>query len=88
VFDFVGVFVGVDAEVAEVAAFAAEGDVVVEAEGGRRAGVWGGVGFFDGGCVFVGPEGEGRVVGDEVVARAGAGFLGWCGGVGHGSRCV
>jgi len=69
--DLVGVLVGVDPEVAEMAALPAEGDVGVQAEpGGVRARVLvehgleslEGIGF---------PEGEGRVVGDEVVPGGG-----------------
>ena len=69
-FDFAGVLIGIDLEVAEVAAFAAEGDVDVDAEGGAGDGgaVEGGFGFVE---LFGAPEGEGRVVGDEVVAFPG-----------------
>ncbi len=85
--DLVGVLVGVNAEVAEVAAFPAKRDVMIEAERGHFAGRGGGVGFLDGGGVFLRPEGKRRIVRDEIVARAGAGFLGWCGdGIRHERR--
>src|SRR5262249_54002203 len=65
-----GVLVGVDAEVAEFAALAAERDVQVESQRRRGVGrrVQNGVGVDE----VVGlPGREGRVVGDEVIAEAG-----------------
>jgi hypothetical protein len=69
-FDFVGVFVGVDAEVAELTAFSAEGDVEVEAQAGV---ILRGVieGLIDGGELGGRPDGEWGVVGDEVAADLG-----------------
>src|SRR5205085_2630220 len=68
--DVAGVLVGVDAEVAKFAAFAAKGNVQVQAQ--RRIGpgrtVQGGVGL---GQELRLPGGKGRVVGDEVITEAG-----------------
>ena len=72
--DLRGVLVDVDAEVAELAALAAERHVQVEAEVGnglrRRRGVEKGAG---GGDVALVPEGVGRVVGDEDATHLGVG---------------
>ena len=89
VLDLIRVLVGVDAEIAEVAALPAEGDVVVEAERGRGAGVRGGIGFLDRGGVLLGPERKGRVVRDEIVAGPGGVRRGRSGGgVGHDGKGV
>ena len=68
--DLRGVLVGVNAEVAEVAAFPAEGYVEVDSE--IRVGRTGRVqNLVDGVLVFRLPEGEGRIIRNEVVARLG-----------------
>jgi hypothetical protein len=68
-FHFVGVLVGVDAEVAEFAAFSTEGDVEVKAE----ARVIGGcIKSVVGGREMIGrPDGKRGVVGDEIGADFG-----------------
>ena len=68
--DFVGIFIGVDAEVTEVAAFAAERDMEIESE--WDFGFWGVFeGFGDIADVFFFPERKGRIIGNEIVACGG-----------------
>ena len=67
---FIGVLVGVDAEVAELAALAAKGDVQVKAQAGVlfRRGI---EGIKGGGDMLGGPGGERGIIGDEVAAYFG-----------------
>ena len=78
-FDFLAVLVGIDPEIAELAAFPAEGNVEVEPEA-VRSGARGPVeGFVERGKVVRTPARVRRVVGDEDVAEIG--FRGWLGHV-------
>ena len=80
--DLLRVLVGVDAEIAEVAALPAEGDVQVKAKG--PAGVAGRVegvpGLTDGRRA---PNGKRRIVRDEIAADAGVIVCGHARGFSH-----
>ena len=69
--DVAGVLVGVDAEIAEVAALAAEGNVQVEAQRQAGRGRCRERRPSRGGDGLLRPDGERRVVGDEVAADLG-----------------
>ena len=73
--DLVGVLVGIDAEIAELATLAAEGNVEVEAEPG--AGARGpGEDLARCGQILLAPKRIGRIVGDEDAADAGFAAIG------------